>query len=134
MDLHGYSLAPQVDMAEVVDLPSNHLRPQPCAFLEEDRDASPLCDMIMVMFTSLNLLFYPFAASAYQYGKLTKLALGHQTKKHAVQTLSFLPMSLYTHLILTASDPTDNFSGIVVNIEHLTYENNHLCCSIHLYS
>lgn len=70
MDLHGYSLALQVDMAEVVDLLSNHLHPQPCALLEEDKDASPWCDMMMVMFTSLNLLFYTFAASVYQYGTL----------------------------------------------------------------
>lgn len=134
MDLHDYSLALQVDMADIVDLLSNHLHPQPCAVLEEDRDASPPCDMIMVMFTPLNLLFYTFAASAYQYGTL-KLVLSHQTKHDAVQTGSFLPMSLYTHLILTAvSDSTANSSGIVVNIEHLTSESNHLCYSIHLSS
>lgn len=64
-----------------------------------------------------------------------KLAWNHQTKNDAVQTGNFLPMDLYTHLILTAvGDPTANSSGIVVNIEHLTSQNNHLCCSIDLFS
>lgn len=64
-----------------------------------------------------------------------KLALSQQAENDTVWTGSYLPTSLYTHLILillsVILQPT--LSALVVNIEHLASENNHLGCSVHLF-